>query len=389
MPRTATRPGSGRTLQAALTRAGTVAADVAQSLRDTPPDAVPLRLVEAAQLLTEPVTLVLDDVHELAGDGPVLAGLDLLIRHVPPTLRLILSGRCPPRLQLARLRVAGELADVTSADLACTAEEAAAYFAMLGLDVDAYARDELLRRTEGWMAGLRLAAMSARAREPEDGRITDIAGDEPLVTDYLWDEVLGRQPAETRLFMLRTSITEEMSGDLADTLTGEPGGARTLQRLSRENNFVEAVGPDHAAYRYHPLLRDVLAAERSREIPHEVPILLRRAARWHAAHDRAIDALRNAAAGRGLGLRRAHAGRGRDRRAGAQRRHPAGAGAGASSRPSAGPMTRPWRRPWPRPGCGTATRTGPRSTWRAPSGRSAAAPRPSAGSSSPGWRRCG
>ena len=281
-------------LQAALTRAGTVAADVAQSLRDTPPDAVPLRLVEAAQLLTEPVTLVLDDVHELA-DAPVLAGLDLLIRHVPPTLRLILSGRCPPRLQLARLRVAGELADVTAADLACTAEEAAAYFAMLGLDVDAYARDELLRRTEGWMAGLRLAAMSARAREPEDGRITDIAGDEPLVTDYLWDEVLGRQPAETRLFMLRTSVTDEMSGDLADTLTGEPGGARTLQRLSRENNFVEAVGPDHAAYRYHPLLRDVLAAERNREIPHEVPILLRRAARWHAAHDRAIDALRNAA----------------------------------------------------------------------------------------------
>ncbi len=281
-------------VQAALTRAGTVAADVAQSLQDTPPDAVPLRLVEAAQLLTEPVTLVLDDVHELADDGPVLAGLDLLIRHVPPTLRLILSGRCPPRLQLARLRVAGELADVTSADLACTAEEAAAYFAMLGLDVDAYARDELLRRTEGWMAGLRLAAMGVRARE-EDGRITDIAGDEPLVTDYLWDEVLGRQPAETRLFMLRTSVTDEMSGDLADTLTGEPGGARTLQRLSRENNFVEAVGHDHAAYRYHPLLRDVLVAERSREIPHEVPILLRRAARWHAAHDRAIDALRSAA----------------------------------------------------------------------------------------------
>ena len=281
-------------VQAALTRTGTMAADVAQVLQNTAPDAVPLRLVEAAQLLTEPVTLVLDDVHELGDDGPVLAGLDLMIRHAPPTLRLILSGRCPPRLQLARLRVAGELADVTSADLACTAEEAEAYFAMLGLDVDGYARDELLRRTEGWMAGLRLAAMGVRARE-EDGRITDIAGDEPLVTDYLWDEVLGRQPPETRLFMLRTSVTEEMSGDLADTLTGEPGGARTLQRLSRENNFVEAVSHDHAAYRYHPLLRDVLVAERSREIPHEVPILLRRAARWHAAHDRAIDALRSAA----------------------------------------------------------------------------------------------
>jgi LuxR family maltose regulon positive regulatory protein len=279
---------------AALSRADAVPAEVAGSLRDLSPDALPLRLVEAAQLFTQPVTLVLDDVHELA-DGPVLAGLDLVIRHVPPAFRLILSGRCPPRLQLARLRVSGELADVTAADLACTVEEADAYFDMLGLDVDACIRDEVLRRTEGWMAGLRLAAMSMRSQVAESGRITDITGDEPLVTDYLWDEVLGRQPQEIRLFMLRTSVTEEMSGDLADVLTGGPGGARTLERLSRENSFVEALGNDHATYRYHPLLRDVLTAERNREIPHEVPVLLRRAARWYAAHDRATDALRGAA----------------------------------------------------------------------------------------------
>jgi LuxR family maltose regulon positive regulatory protein len=285
-------------VRAALTRGGTLPAEAARTLHDAPADAFPLRVVEAAALLTEPVTLVLDDVHELA-DGPVLAGLDLLIRHVPPTLRLILSGRCPPRLALARLRVSGDLADVNASDLACTAPEADAYFAMLGLEVDAAARDELLRRTEGWMAGLRLAAMSVRSRVQESGGriadITDIAGDEPLFTDYLWDEVLGRQPPEIRMFMLRTSVTEQMSGDLADALTGEPGGARTLERLSRENSFVETLSSDHAAYRYHPLLRDVLAAERNREIPHEVPILLRRAARWHAAHDQAIEALRSAA----------------------------------------------------------------------------------------------
>jgi LuxR family transcriptional regulator, maltose regulon positive regulatory protein len=281
-------------VRAALTRVAGVPADFARTLQDVPPDGFPLRVVEAAQLLTEPLILVLDDVHELA-DGPVLAGLDLLLRHVPATLRLILSGRCPPRLALARLRVSGDLADVTTGDLACTADEADAYFAMLGLDVDAAARDELLGRTEGWMAGLRLAAMSVRSQVGDTGRITGIAGDEPLVSDYLWDEVLGRQPPEIRLFMLRTSVTEQMSGDLADALTGEPGGARTLERLSRENSFVETLGDGHAAYRYHPLLRDVLAAERNREIPHEVPILLRRAARWHAAHDQSIDALRSAA----------------------------------------------------------------------------------------------
>jgi len=281
--------------QAALAAAGPLPAEAARALRDPPAAAgMPPRLLEAAQLLTEPVTLVLDDVHELAG-GPVLAGLDQLIRHAPPALRLVLAGRCPPRLALARLRVSGDLADVTAADLACTADEADAYFAMLGLDVDGRARDELLRRTEGWMAGLRLAAMSAASRARGPGRITEIAGDEPLVTDYLWDEVLVRQPPETRLFMLRTSVTEQTCGDLADALTGEPGGARTLERLSRENSFVESLGTGHAAYRYHPLLRDLLAAERSREIPHEVPILLRRAARWHAAHDQAIDALRTAA----------------------------------------------------------------------------------------------
>jgi len=266
-----------------------------------------LRLAEAAQLLTEPVTLVLDDVHELTG-GPVVEGLDQLIRHAPPTLRLILSGRCPPPLQLARLRLSGDVADVTPADLACRTEEADAYFAMLGLDVQPHVRDEVLRRTEGWMAGLRLAAMTAAGQQQESaaggpipgdtvpgGTVTGISGDEPLVTDYLSDEVLGRQPPETRMFMLRTSVTDRISGDLADALTGQPGGARTLDRLSRENSFVETVGHEQGIYRYHPLLRDVLAAERARQIPQEVPVLLARAARWHAAQDQGIDALRCAA----------------------------------------------------------------------------------------------
>jgi LuxR family maltose regulon positive regulatory protein len=307
-------------VQAALTRAGGAPAGAVGALAPQripaaapPPPPMPavpaappapagsaedfaLRLAEATQLLTEPVTLVLDDAHELTS-GPVLAGLDLLIRHAPPALRLILAGRCPPPLQLARLRLSGDLADVTAAELACTAQEADAYFAMLGLEVDPGARDELLRRTEGWMAGLRLAAMSAASRADAgcSGRIAGISGAEPLVTDYLWDEVLGRQPPETRLFMLRTSVTEQTSGDLADALTGGPGGARTLERLSRENSLVEAVGPGGAVYRYHTLLREVLAAERARQIPQEIPILLRRAARWHAAHDQAIDALRCAA----------------------------------------------------------------------------------------------
>ena len=279
---------------AALARLRAIPADVLRSLEDTSPDRFPLRLVEAAQLFTEPVVLILDDVHELA-DPAVLTGLDLIIRHAPGTLRLVLSARQPPALQLARLRVSGELADIGGADLACTADEADAYFAMLGIDVDQGARDELLRRTQGWMAGLRLAAMRAGG-DPEPGtKITDLVGDEPIVTDYLWDEVLGKQPPQTRMFLLRTSITGQVSGDLADALTGQGGSARTLERLSRENSFVEVVDREHGGYAYHPLLREVLAAELHREIPHEIPVLLRRAARWYAAHDQPFRSVRCAA----------------------------------------------------------------------------------------------
>ncbi len=278
-------------VRAGLARARTVPAEAVRSLEGASPDAFPLVLVQAAQLFTEPVILVLDDVHEVAG-GAVVPGLDMLIRHAPPSLRLILSGRSPPGLQLARLRVSGELAEVRASDLACTPAEVDAYFAMLGLQIDAGERDELLTRTEGWMAGLRLAAMRGRAHRGEQGWIAGIAGDEPTVTDYLADEVLGRLPNQTRLFLLRTSVAENVSGNLADALTGEPGGARTLDLLSRENSFVETLDHDRAEFRYHPLLRGVLLAELRRKLPQEIPVLLRRAARWHAEHGEVIDALR-------------------------------------------------------------------------------------------------
>jgi LuxR family maltose regulon positive regulatory protein len=279
---------------AGLGRLRSIPAESLRSLEDVSPDGFPLRLVEAAQTFTEPVVLVLDDIHELT-DPAVLDGIDLLIRHAPATLRLVLSARQPPALQLARLRVSGEMADIGGHDLACTSDEADAYFAMLGLDVEDRARDALLRRTQGWMAGLRLAAMAARS-DPEPGAtITDLAGDEPIVTDYLWDEVLVKQAPATRMFLLRTCLAGQVSGDLADALTGQSGSARILDRLSRENSFVDVVDRERGEYAYHPLLRQVLTAELHREIPHEIPVLLRRAARWYAGHDQPIASVRCAA----------------------------------------------------------------------------------------------
>ncbi|HEX3489198.1 MAG TPA: LuxR C-terminal-related transcriptional regulator [Streptosporangiaceae bacterium] len=275
---------------AALVRARAVEPDEAAQIAAAPPQACPHRIVAAARNLPEPVVLVIDDAHELAGSA-ALAGLDQLIKHAPAGLRLVLAGRCPPGLALARLRVAGELADIGAADLACTAAEADAYFAMLGIGVAPAQRDELLHRTEGWMTGLRLAAMAAQPPAADPGSTQEI------LVDYVSDEVLGRQPADIRAFLLRTSVVQSLSGELADAVTQGAGGARTLERLARENTLVEPAGSGRGEYRYHPMLREVLTAELYRELPAEVPVLLGRAARWHAAHGQAVAAVRAAAQG--------------------------------------------------------------------------------------------
>jgi LuxR family transcriptional regulator, maltose regulon positive regulatory protein len=253
------------------------------------PDEFPLPLVKAAERFTQPLIIVLDDVHVLT-DAVVLSWLDQLVRYAPPMLHLVLSGRRTPPLQLARLRVSGDLADIGGRDLACTPDEAQAYYAMLGMRIDKAALAELLAHTEGWMAGIRLAAL--RGPVPSGNRIPGIAGDDPIVTDYLRDEVLADSDPHTRVFLLRTSITENLTGELADALTGTADGARRLDHLSRENGFVAIFDSGRTWYRYHPLLRELLVAELRREMPHEIPVLLRRAARWYAAQGRPVDALR-------------------------------------------------------------------------------------------------
>jgi LuxR family maltose regulon positive regulatory protein len=278
-------------VSAALRRVPVVPERALEALADTSPGRFPLRLVEVAQAFSQPLVLVLDGIHEIT-DGSVLAGLDVLIRHAPPGLRLVLLARKPPALQLARLRVAGELADISGADLACTADEADAYFTMLGIRVPAPERNEVLRRTEGWMAGLRLAVLQA---DEGGGALTALTGGETLVTDYLWDEVLAEQEQQTQDFLVRTSIMGELSGDLADTLTGQSGGESLLAKLSRENSFVTGPGED-GSYRYHPLLREVLTAKAHRDYGDEIPGLLRRAARWYSRAGRPLDAVRCAAA---------------------------------------------------------------------------------------------
>jgi LuxR family transcriptional regulator, maltose regulon positive regulatory protein len=249
-------------------------------------DDLPGDLVNSVRKLSGSVVLVLDDVHVLA-DSDVLPGLALLIHQAPAALRLILCGRSVPGLHLAKMRLSGDLSEVQGADLACTAQEAQAYLDALGLAAGSAKRDSLMRETEGWMAGARLAALVA-ARDG-DLSVEAIAGD-PIVADYMRDEVLDRQQTEIRQFLRRTSVAERLTVGFADWLTCESGGARVLDQLDRENSFVSRDHEGH--YRYHPFLRQVLLGELRCEMPAEVPVLFSRAARWAAGQGDVIEAVR-------------------------------------------------------------------------------------------------
>src|SRR5512133_117162 len=181
---------------------------------------LPLLVSGLAQLPT-PVVLVLDDLQDIT-DATLLEGLEFLVRHAPPQLRLVLATRVDPPLPLQRLRLSGQLVQVRAADLAFTVAEAAELLAT-GEDQPPLSNGDLAllqARTEGWAAGLRLAALSLKG-EPDPHRfVTEFAGDDKSVADYLTREVLDRQPNELRSFLLRTSIVDELTGNLADTLTG-------------------------------------------------------------------------------------------------------------------------------------------------------------------------
>jgi LuxR family maltose regulon positive regulatory protein len=248
-------------------------------------DDLPASVMSAVHGVGGPTVLVLDNMQELAGSD-VLPELSFLVRHAPPTLRVILSGRHVPGLQLAKMRLAGDLAEVTEADLACTPDEADDFLAALGLAADESQRDALLRYTEGWMAGLRMAALAARPGQSVGWDGIDSA---PVVADYLHDEVLDRESSQVRLFMRRTSVAKRLTGELADWLTGEPGGAFVLDRLHRQNSFVDR--DSDGQYRYHPCLRATLLAELRQWQAPEVPALFGRAARWHAANGEAVEAV--------------------------------------------------------------------------------------------------
>jgi LuxR family maltose regulon positive regulatory protein len=253
------------------------------------------QLVGGLAELPTPVVLVLDDLHDIT-DATVLAGLEFLLRHGPPQLRLVLATRVDPPLPLQRLLVNGRLVQVRAADLAFTVAEVAELLAACDNQPQLSEDDLTLlqARTEGWAAGLRLAALSLESQPDPHRFMTEFAGDDKSIADYLTGEVLNRQPEELRRFLLRTCIVDELDGDLADTLTGGHGGESMLARLERSNGFVTAVGSRRSAYRYHQLFAELLRYELRREAPGQVVKLHRRAAAWYAARRLTMRAIEQA-----------------------------------------------------------------------------------------------
>ncbi|WP_432523645.1 LuxR C-terminal-related transcriptional regulator [Kineococcus sp. SYSU DK006] len=243
------------------------------------------------------VVLALDDVHHLES-REVHDGLAFLLEHLPANAHLVLAGRVDPPLPLARWRARGDLVEVRAADLRFTPDEAASYLGgTAGLALAPRDVTTLAARTEGWIAGLQLAALSLRGRDDVAGLVADFAGDDRFVVDYLLEEVLQRQPSHVRAFLLRTSVLGRLTGPLCDAVTGGPGGAALLEDLERQNLFLAALDGRRRWYRYHQLFADVLRARLLEERPGEVAALHARASEWFERHGERPEAIEHAFAG--------------------------------------------------------------------------------------------
>jgi LuxR family maltose regulon positive regulatory protein len=259
------------------------------------------RLLEDVGSLDERVWLVIDDLHELQAEEAIRQ-IGLLLGSAPPQLRLVLLTRRDLRLGLHRLFVEGELTEIRGEDLRFTSEESRALLEAAGVRLSDGALESLVERTEGWAAGLRLAALSL-ARDPDPERLAAaFSGRQRAVAEYLLTEVLERQPAEVTQLLLRTSILERVSGPLADRLTGGSGSERIMWELEDAGAFVVALDAERSWFRYHHLFADLLALELRRTAPQDLPGLHTIAAEWLAEHGQPVEAIRHSQAAENWGL---------------------------------------------------------------------------------------
>jgi LuxR family transcriptional regulator, maltose regulon positive regulatory protein len=254
------------------------------------PGSVVPRLGSAFWSMTVPVVLVLDDVH-LLRNTECRDALSVLADHVPPGSRLVLAGRDAPPLRIARLRVEGRILEIGPGDLSLNRQEAAALLRAAHVTLGEEDVTALHQRTEGWAAGLYLAALHLREGGSLQEAENAFGGDDRLVSEYMESEFLHRISARHRAFLTRTAVLERMCGPLCEAVLESPGAAAELAELARSNLLLVPLDRRGYWYRYHHLFRDMLRAELERQEPGLLPVLRRRAAAWCQAHDRPEEAL--------------------------------------------------------------------------------------------------
>ncbi|MBN2387782.1 MAG: AAA family ATPase [Anaerolineales bacterium] len=240
-----------------------------------------------------PRVLVLDDLH-LVSAAPIHQGLAFLVEHLPEGLKLVLITRTDPPLPLPRLRARQQLTELRTADLRFTAHETADFLIQqMKLPLSETAISALEKRTEGWISGLRMAALSLQHNPDPDQFIRAFTGSNRHILDYLLEEVLQHEPAEVQQFLLTTSILNRLSGPLCDALTGSGDGQRMLEHIDTANLFLVALDQERRWYRYHPLFAELLRTQLEKSRPDEIASLHRRAAEWFEARGDFDEAVRH------------------------------------------------------------------------------------------------
>ncbi|MEZ4833031.1 MAG: hypothetical protein R2873_13765 [Caldilineaceae bacterium] len=288
-------------IAALQTRSPELGAEIAQLLQmpQSPPlEPLLARLInEIAQHQCD-LLLILDDYHTVE-DAQIDASLQFFIEHMPPNCRLVLTSRVDPNLPLARWRVRRDLVEIRADDLRFTADEAADFLAReSGIVVPAAVVTALDTRTEGWIAGLQMAALSLQGNQDPAAFVDAFGGSHRYVMDYLTDEVLDRQPADVHAFLLKTSILDRCCADLCDavlaadsTLAGQ--SRRLLAHLDRAHLFLTPLDDEGRWYRYHHLFADLLRRRLPQQPGLDVADLHRRAARWYVEHGSAGEAIQH------------------------------------------------------------------------------------------------
>ncbi len=255
-----------------------------------------LRICERVASRRKPVVLVLDDLQEIE-NAVVLKELDELLVRAPEQLHVVLSSRADPRLRLHRLRLTGDLVEIRADELAFTPAECKLLLDAAAADLTEDGVEALWERTEGWAAGLRLAALALRGESDRAGYVERFAGDDRAVADYLLNEIFERQTPSRREFLLRTCVPDVLTVELAQELSRRERAGQILAELESENVLVSVPASPGGVYRYHALLRDFLRFELARTRASEAGILHHRTARWYWRHGDAERAFEHAVAG--------------------------------------------------------------------------------------------